>query len=304
MSDPQRSDSPEATFEAAVDAVVNGDIESLRRLLDTRPDLVRQRSSREHHSTLLHYVSANGVEDDRQKTPANIVEVAALLLDRGADVNATSDAYGGDSTTLALVATSVHPEEAGVAEALMELLISRGAILEREPGALIRACLANGRPQAAEFLAKRGARLDFEGAAGVGRRDRVQELLPGAKKDEIERGFVRACAFGKDDVVQLLLDYGADPGADGGTGMTGLHLAAHEGHAETVRLLLAHHAPVEAKNVYGGTVLAQTVWSVIHHPRPEHRAIVEALIAAGAEVGEDWLTGDRDVDDLLARARS
>ena len=36
--------------------------------------------------------------------------------------------------------------------------------------------------------------------------------------------------------------------------MTGLHLAAHEGHLETVKILLAHNAPTEARNVYGGTV--------------------------------------------------
>ena len=39
-----------------------------------RPELIRQRSSREHRSTLLHYVSANGIEDFRQRTPPNIVD--------------------------------------------------------------------------------------------------------------------------------------------------------------------------------------------------------------------------------------
>ena len=62
------------------------------------PGLVRERSTREHRSTLLHYVSANGVEDFRQKTPKNIVEITNLLLDAGADVDAESDAYGGGCT--------------------------------------------------------------------------------------------------------------------------------------------------------------------------------------------------------------
>jgi len=74
------------------------------------------RSTRDHHSTLLHYVSANGVEDFRQKTPPNIVEITNLLLDAGAEVDAESDAYGGGCTTLGLVATSVHPEQAGASE--------------------------------------------------------------------------------------------------------------------------------------------------------------------------------------------
>src|SRR5262245_46279902 len=52
-------------FEAAVDAVVNGDLTTLEKLLRENPKLVRERSTREHRSTLLHYVSANGVEDFR-----------------------------------------------------------------------------------------------------------------------------------------------------------------------------------------------------------------------------------------------
>src|SRR5436305_1473601 len=78
----QHAGSADAKFEHAADAIVSGDIDALRRLLDESPELIRQRSSREHRSTLLHYVSANGVEDFRQRTPPNIVEIARLLLDR------------------------------------------------------------------------------------------------------------------------------------------------------------------------------------------------------------------------------
>jgi len=38
-------------------------------------------------------------------------------------------------------------------------------------------CLANGRPEAAEYLASRGAPVDFESAAGVGRLDVVQSFF-------------------------------------------------------------------------------------------------------------------------------
>ncbi len=104
--------SPVSMFELAADAIVDGDADTLAKLLKDNPELVRARSTRGHRSTLLHYVSANGVEDFRQKTPRNIVEIAALLLDAGADVNAHSEAYGGRSATLGLVATSCHPQEA------------------------------------------------------------------------------------------------------------------------------------------------------------------------------------------------
>jgi len=89
-----RARSPVLRFEQAVDAIVAGDAGTLARLISEAPSLVQARSTREHRSTLLHYVSANGVEDFRQKTPKNIVEIARMLLDGGADVNAESDAFG------------------------------------------------------------------------------------------------------------------------------------------------------------------------------------------------------------------
>src|SRR5439155_23269978 len=58
-----RADSAVSNFEAAVDAIVSGDSARLEKLLRENPELVRERSTREHRSTLLHYVSANGVED-------------------------------------------------------------------------------------------------------------------------------------------------------------------------------------------------------------------------------------------------
>jgi hypothetical protein len=144
--------SPVAQFEAAADAIIAGDIHTLERLLLEHPKLARARSSREHRATLLHYVSANGVEGYRQKTPKNIVAVAELLLASGADVNAEADVYGGGATPLALVATSIHPQHAGVQTTLMEKLLAHGATIGDSD---VADCIANGQPQAADFLGKR-----------------------------------------------------------------------------------------------------------------------------------------------------
>ena len=111
---------------------------------------------------------ANGVENYRQKTPKNAVEVAEVLLRAGGDVNAVAGIYGG-SDTLGLAATSVWPFLADVQEALIDILLEHRANLHNER--LVNTRLANGRGQAAEHLAKRGAALDLEGAAGVGRLD-------------------------------------------------------------------------------------------------------------------------------------
>src|SRR5215831_19438912 len=169
-----RKSSPASTFEAAVDAVVAGNVPELEQLLRETPELVRERSARLHHATLLHYVGANGVENYRQKTPKNAVQVAEVLLKAGADVNAVADIYGG-SDTLGLAATSVWPFLAGVQDALIDILLEYGANLNSER--LVNACLANGRGKAAEHLAKRGAPLNLEGAAGVGRLDLVKTFF-------------------------------------------------------------------------------------------------------------------------------
>src|ERR1051326_1516598 len=130
-----RRGSTVALFEAAVNAIVDGDEVSVKKLLRENPELIRARSTREHRATLLHYVGSNAVEAYRQKTPRNIVRIAEILLKAGADVDADLD-YGSlrkrypertGSTTLALAATSCHPANACVQIPLLDILIRHGA---------------------------------------------------------------------------------------------------------------------------------------------------------------------------------
>ena len=114
-------------FENAADAIVGGDIPTLRRMLRENPELIHARSTRHQHAPLIHYIAANGIEGYRQVTPPNIIEVATLLLDAGAEVDATSDAYGGGSTTLGLLVTSDHPAKAGVTGEVRKVLEAAGA---------------------------------------------------------------------------------------------------------------------------------------------------------------------------------
>jgi ankyrin repeat protein len=300
--------SPISLFESAVDAIVGGHLETLETLLRENPELVRTRSSREHHSTLLHYVSANGVEDFRQKTTKNIVAITKLLLDAGADVNAESDAYGGRSTTLGLTATSCHPEAAGVQLPLMDLLIDRGAIIDGpDTGSAVNGCLHNGRSEAAEFFANRGARLDLEAAAGVGRLDVVKSffddaggLKPAATRQQLLDGFTWACEFGRTSVVEFMLAHGIEVNAKLKGGETGLHWAAYEGHADTLRLLLARGAGVDAiDDTYRGTPLGWALygWGNTGPGERERRAYYETialLVRAGARVDSSWFDEDRD----------
>lgn len=313
-----RTSSPISRFEAAAEAIVKGEITTLERHLREEPELIHARSTREHRATLLHYISANGVEGYRQRSPKNAVAIAKLLLQAGAEVDAEADVYGGGATTLGLVATSIHPERAGVQDALMQLLLDHGAVIDHPRGAgnehhAVKRCLANGRPQAAVFLAARGAYLDLEEAAGVGRLDVVKSfftddgsLKPNATKAQLDAGFIWACEYGRKDVVEYLLNKDVNLRTGENTGETALHLAAHRGQLEMIKLLLDRGAPLEAKNVYGGTVLGQATWSVMNgDPSIDFVPVIEALLAAGAKIEEaDYPTGNASVDDVLQRHRS
>jgi len=325
------TDSPISRFETAVDAVVAGDTATLERLLHAHPELIRARSAREHGATLLHYVAANGVEDFRQKTPNNAVEIARILLDAGAEVDADL-AYGLSpslrarypgrvgSTTLGLTATSIHPVHAGVQIALMETLLDAGAALDglQDGWGFVNGCLANGRPEAAHFLAERGARLDLESAAGLGRLDLVQGFLNNdggfkatATRAQMESGFMWACEYGHNPVIEFLLDKRLEVSAQV-AGMTGLHWALVGGRLETIKLLVERKASLEARNSYGGTALGCATWAV-RNSDPAYRwpdsdtdwvTIVQTLIDAGARVNEfdvDFPTGNEAVDELLLR---
>jgi ankyrin repeat protein len=297
-----RGSSAVSQFELAADAIVSGDLGTLRQLLRENPELIRARSSREHEATLLHYVSANGVEGYRQRTPKNVVQIAELLLQAGAEVDARAGVYGGGSTALSLAATSVHPQRAGVQDGLLGILLDHGADIDsaRRGRALIIACLANGRQSAAEFLVSRGAPLDLEGAAGVGQLDVVKQffnddgsLKSTANTQQLQRGFLWACEFAQNDVVEFLLEKGADLRAQADTGQTGLHWAVVGGHLDTIKLLLDRGAPLEELNTYGGTALGQALWSFLNgDPEIDYVPIVRTLLEAGARIeggSLEWL---------------
>jgi ankyrin repeat protein len=243
-----RDGSVVSNFEAAADAVVTGDLAKLRRLLAEHPELATARSAREHRSTLLHYCSANGVEDFRQKSPKNSVEIAALLLDAGADVNAESEAYGGGATVFGLTATSIHPAKAGVQLPLLELFVERAAKLDLTESSVM-GCLDNGQPEAAAFLVGRGAPLNPISAASIGKLDALARFIDeGVDRELLDLGMLYAACYGRRESVEFLLDRGTSPGARNDEAQTGLHWASNGGHVEIVRLLLDRGAPPDLRD--------------------------------------------------------
>jgi len=298
-----RANSSVSKFELAADAIITGNLPALNDLLRENPELVQARSTRSHEAPLIHYVAANGVEDFRQKTPKNIVEITRALLHAGAEVDATTQEYGSASTALGLAATSYHPAAAGVQLELLQVLLEAGASVNGAPGGWnpVVAALHNGRGDAAAFLAERGASLDLEAAAGTGR----LEVLPlyinedgslkgGATQKQLAYGFVWACEYGRTGAVKLLLDRGVRADITPMHGETGLHWAALAGHTEIVELLLSANAPVNAtEQAHGGTPLGWAVYGW-NNPAPEfrnarHHEVVERLMRAGAVVDWEWI---------------
>lgn len=284
--------SPVSRFERAVEAAVDGDLATLEALLAADPGLVRARSTRVTHfdppvhgATLLHYLAANGVEGHRQRTPANAVAVARLLLERGADPNALASMYGGRCTTLSLLVSSSHPAAAGLQVPLVDVLVDFGASVEPvgegDWTSPLLTALAFGFGDAAEALARRGARVDsLPAAAGLGRREEAERLLPHADATARHRALALAAQLGHAELVRLLLDSGEDPDRYNPPGnhahSTPLHQAALLGHDAVVRLLVERGARVDLRDaIYGGTPLG---WA----RQGGQKAIAEYLLSLGA----------------------
>lgn len=251
-------------FEEAVEAVVAGDLATLRRFLKEDPALVRARSTRRHHATLLHYIAANGVEGERQRTPPNAVEVANLLLDSGAEPDALADMYDNQCTTLSMLVSSSPPADAGLQAPLAETLLDHGAELDG-PGSnwqsAIETALAFGHLETAQVLARRVEYLeDLAVAAGLGRTEEVKRLLPSANPLARHTALALAAQHGQLDVVRLLLDAGEDPNRYNPEGFhahsTPLHQAVWAEHADVVQLLIERGARLDMRDtVYDGTPL-------------------------------------------------
>jgi ankyrin repeat protein len=259
-------------FESAVEAVIDGDVATLGSLLAAHPDLVRTRSARVtaldppvHRATLLHYVAANGVEGYRQRTPANAVDIARALLHAGADVDSLADMYGGRCTTMSMLVSSTPPAQAGVQVALVDALVDFGAAVDgRGDGdwtSPLMTALAFGFTGAAEALVRRGARVaTLAAAAGLGREGDARRLLTTAAADDRQRALSLAAQQGHAEIVALLLDAGEDPNRFNPKGnhshTTPLHQAVWFGHERVVRLMVERGARLDIKDtIYDATPL-------------------------------------------------
>ncbi|XP_008113525.1 poly [ADP-ribose] polymerase tankyrase-2 isoform X2 [Anolis carolinensis] len=145
---------------------------------------------------------------------------------------------------------------------------------------LVRPENVNGRDTAG----RKSSPLHF--AAGFGRRDVVEYLLQsGANVHARDDGGLiplhNACSFGHAEVVNLLLRHGADPNSRDNWNYTPLHESAIKGKIDVCIVLLQHGADPAIRNTDGRTALDLA--------DPSAKAV---------------LTGEYKKDELLESARS
>jgi ankyrin repeat protein len=268
-------------FAKAVEAIVDGDEAGLRYLLASAPDLSCERSADAHRATLLHYVAANGIEP--QRSPKNAPAIARILLEAGAEVDALAPIYDDPyNTPLCLTVTSIHPANAEVQEALVDVFLDHGAKIEgvTGEGGPLGCALLFGYTRAAERLAARGALVDnIVYAAGLGWTDLVRNMLASfsgtdriARRtddragrfsfpiprdaDSREVAMIVAAIHNRADVVSTFLDAGFDVNTAPYRGQTALHYAAHLGQLDVLDELLAGGAdPRRVETQFNGTAI-------------------------------------------------
>ena len=195
---------------AVVEAIHEGDVASLKVVLEANPGLATARISDPKSCdgisrTLLH------VATDWPGHFPNGAATIAALVEAGADVNAR---FTGPHTE-----TPLHWAASSNDVAVLDALLDAGAYIE-SPGAVIGGgtpladAVAFGQWKAATRLVERGTRTTLAHAAALGLMERVEahfadEASP--TSEQINHAFWYACHGGQRNAAEYLLARGAVP---------------------------------------------------------------------------------------------
>ena len=303
-------------------AIEAGDVARVKQILLSDPSSVSQPDENQFRDLPIHVAAASGN-----------VEIARLLLDAGADIDAGDS---DNSTALGVAAMRKHGE-------LVAFLIERGADVNRRDrkADCPLSFAVYGRDEGIiQKLLDAGADLYFRNPRGEtllhisaarGVRSFVQHLLDhGAEIDALSADGSTPLGYaamqGHAEIVKLLLDRGASPNVGGSDAMTPLSfttfrnqvecarillengakvdqpgfgnntvllMAAENGSADMVKLLIAHGANVNHANDVGETAL-------VHASAKGYADRVEALLAAKADPNLGTDAGGRSALQLAA----
>ena len=259
-------------FAESVEALNAGDLRRLSELLAANPELVRARTNLEPPygyftgATLLHHVAWN--PGRTSPVPANVVAIARLLLDFGADVDALTLGRSA-GTTMGLVITSKMASDANVSGPLIDLLVQRGATLDLGSSStvipdwgernILDVSLSNHAPRAAEKLIELGAKPDAIVAAALGRMELLRSFF-GTDGELLARPHRHGKLLSERDAIGLALLF-----------------AYVNRHVEAVDFLLEKDGNWNRTGVNNGAVLHRAAWD-------GDLAMVQRLVAKGADM--------------------
>lgn len=228
------------------DAAVAGDLNKVKALLAADPSLLESKD-KDGNTPLLSACFAPPTYVPRDA-------VANYLIDQGANIKAANNWNG-----IPLYCAIKSPD-------LVQRLIAKGAdVNARAFGANgltpLQQAASASEVKTAKLLIDHGADLDGRSSDGTV----LQNLIK--RKGDAAR-----------DMVRLLLEGGAKR-QEFSFGNTELHLAALNGSADVIRLLVEHGADVHAANIYQLTAL-------FYAARHGYRRAADALIALGASPKE------------------
>ena len=315
-----------------------GMMEKLRELIAADATLVHARGG--DGQTPLHFASTVEIAEylldrgaeidardvDHESTPAQYMvrsrpDIARFLIRRGAHTDILMAAGLGDVN---LVEKHLHadPEciRTRVSEEYFPLVGSAkggGTIYQWELGWHVSACQVArsfGHADVFDLLMERSpAEEKLLNACWLHDERMVNSLV--AKHPNLaaalplagRRHAAHAARNNNTSAVRLMLTAGLPVDTSSQHHATPLHWAAWHGNVEMVRLILAHHPPIEeASNDYKGTPLnwamhgSENGW---HRPSGDYPATVEALLDAGASPPEE-IGGTDAVREVFLRRRS
>jgi len=259
-------------FREAVKAIHAGNVASLCRLLDRHPELLRERAiepdcyPRDYFRDpkLFWFVAGNPTLV--RKMPANIVDVAKVMIARGVEQEDLQ-------YTLELIMSSGGVRGQGRQAALMALLLDAGAAATPQA---IRVALAHYEVEPILALLDRGMTMTAPIAAALGRDDALRSLLVEASSDDRQEALGLAVINRRLEAARLCLDAGADPNQflPVHRHAMPLHTAALNSDVEMLKLLVARGARVDIRDtLWNGTPLG---WAV-HNKKTEAEAYLRSL---------------------------
>jgi uncharacterized protein len=199
-----------------LEAVKCGDTQAVGDLLRSRPELIR--AADEYDKTGLHLAA----ETDQ-------VEIAQLLIDAGADIEALTS-WGATPLDWAAAMGSTR---------VGDLLLERGA-----NGLSLIVAAGLGKLDTVKSMIASGVDVSAHRRRGAPQApdDHWPADSAHIRGDVLSDAVFAAARNGHTDLVEYLLDHGAHVDAKGVFGGTGLHWAAINGHRKTVELLIARGA--------------------------------------------------------------